>query len=80
VVEQIAVAGGPVLNALIRVEQTLIGSHLPTAEGPVDGLDHQGGIHAGIQSSAKNGAAEQIDPGRVLTPAGRCADCADDPA
>ena len=69
--QQVAVVGGPVLAALIRVQEQLLRFHLPVAQGPVEGLDHQGGIHPLIQRPADDTAAEQIDPDGEVPPA-RC--------
>ena len=38
--EQILVVGGPVLAALIRVQEQLLRFHLPVAKDPMEGLDH----------------------------------------
>ena len=38
--QQVPVVGGPVLTALIPVEEQLLLRHLSVAEGPVEGLDH----------------------------------------
>lgn len=45
---------------LVRVDQQLLRLHLTVTEGPVEGLDYQGGIHPLIQRPAVDTAAEQI--------------------
>jgi hypothetical protein len=40
------------------VQQQLIRFHLPLAEGPVERLDHQGGIHPLFQCPAEDAVAE----------------------
>ena len=75
--EQIAVVGGPVLAALVGVQQQRLRRHLAVTEGPVEGLDHQSGIHPAVERPANDTAAEQIDPHRQIPPACRGADVGD---
>ena len=39
--QKLAVSGGPVLAALIGVDQQLVSFHLALTQGPVEGLEHQ---------------------------------------
>lgn len=70
--EQFAVVVGPVLAALIRVDEQLFWLHPAVAEGPVERLDHQGGIHPLIQLPADNTAAVEVVEQKVIQRTSRC--------
>ena len=59
------------------MEEQLLGLHLAVAEGPLEGLDHQGGTHPRIERPAHHTAAEQVDPHRQVPPADSGADVGD---
>jgi len=65
------------LAALICVREQLLWLQLAMAEGPIEGLDHQSGIHPVIELPADDTAAEQIDPDGQVPPAGCGADVGD---
>jgi len=67
--QHLPVIAGPVLAALIGVDQQLIGRHLAMTEGAVEGFDRQGGIHPLIQRPTDDTAAEQVDPHSEVPPA-----------
>ena len=46
-------------------------------ESPIEGLNHQGSVHARLQLPAHHAAAEQIDPDSEIPPAGCRADVGD---
>ena len=75
--EQLAVVGGPILTALVRVDDQLLRFHPALAKIPIEGFHHQGRIHAVIQLPANNTAAVQINPDRQVPPAGTGADVGD---
>ena len=55
--QQLPVGHGPILAALIGVDQELIGFYLAVTEGPVEGLQHQRGLHRGAHGPADHAAA-----------------------
>ena len=67
--QHLPVIAGPVLAALIGVDQQLIGRHLAMTERAVEGFDRQGGIHPLIQRPTDDTAAEQVDPHSEVPPA-----------
>ncbi len=77
VLQQLSVALGAVLAALIGVDQELIGFDLAVAQGPVEGFQHQGGLHGGADGPADHPAAVWIDPDRQVPPAAARADVGD---
>jgi len=47
------------------------------AQGSIEGLDHQSGIHPFVELPADDATTEQIDPHRQVAPAGCCTDVGD---
>ena len=72
-----AVVSSSVLAALIRVDQQLVRLNPAVTEGPVEGLNHQGGVHGPLQLPADDTPTEQIDPHRQVSPAAGGADVCD---
>jgi len=64
VFQQLPVGRCPVLAPLVRVDQKLIGFDLAVSQSPVQGLQHQGGLHGGAHGPADHTAAVQVDPDR----------------
>ena len=64
---------GSVLAALIRVNEQLLGLHMPLAEGSVEELEHLHlrAIYPLIKLPADHKESEKIDPDRQVPPA-RC--------
>ena len=60
--QQDPVVGGPVLAALIRVDEQELRLQQTVIEGAVESLNHQGGIHAVIELPADDTTTEQVDP------------------
>lgn len=58
--EQLAVVEGPILIALVRVDDQLLRYHPAVAQGSVEGFQYQGCFHAVSQLPANNTAAVQI--------------------
>jgi hypothetical protein len=75
--QQFAVGGGPVLAALIGMDQQLLGFQLALPQGPVEGLQYQRRLHRGTQAPADDTQAEQIHPHRQIAPPGCGADVGD---
>jgi len=67
----------PVLAPLIGVDQELVGFDLAVPQGPVQGLQHQRGLHRGAHGPADHAAAVKVDPDRQVSPACCGADVGD---
>ena len=75
--QQLPVRRCPVLAPLVRVDQELIGFDLAVPQSPVEGLQHQRGLHGGAHGPADHAAAVQVDPYRQVSPACCGADVGD---
>lgn len=75
--QQLPVGHGPILAALIGVDQELLGFDLTVPQSPVQGLQHQRGLHRGAHSPADYAAAVKVDPDRQIPPSGCGADVGD---
>jgi len=60
--QQLPIGRCPLLAALVGVDQKLIGFDLAVPQGPVEGFQHQGGLHGGAHGAADHAAAVQVDP------------------
>jgi len=75
--QQLPVRRCPVLAPLVRVNQELIGFDLAVPQSPVEGFQHQRGLHGGAHGPADHAAAVQFDPDRQVPPTGCGADVGD---
>ena len=77
VFQQLPVGRRPVLAPLVCVDQELIGCDLAVPQSPVEGLQHQCGLHGGAHGPADHTAAVQVDPDGQVPPAVAGADVGD---